>query len=105
MSRNRKNQSKSKALLKVQRSLGIRDEHNKKIKSSKKYKKVIDESLKDIKKDDETFKKMIEESEKMENKELTLTIESWGQMNAKDIFIKAIEALNTNLKDFVKQVK
>lgn len=40
-----------------------------------------------------------------EVKELEFTIESWGQLDAKDIFIKAIEALEDNLKELGKAVK
>lgn len=56
-------------------------------------------------KNDEAFKKLIEESKKDENKELTIFIESWGQMKARDIFIKAISSLNKNIKDFAKSIK
>jgi DNA-directed RNA polymerase subunit D len=55
--------------------------------------------------DDESFKKMVEEAKKDEGKEITVFIESWGQMKAKDIFIGAIEALNKELKELDKKVK
>ena len=37
--------------------------------------------------------------------ELEFTIESWGQLEVKDIFIKAVEALEDNLKELEKAVK
>jgi len=55
--------------------------------------------------EDEEFKKIVEESKKDEEKELIINIESWGQMNAKDIFIQAIEALQSESKDFLKKLK
>ncbi len=69
------------------------------------YKYSEDTDTEDLEKDDKAFKKLIEESKKDEGKELTVTIESWGHMEPKDIFINAIETLNKNLKDFVKSVK
>ena len=39
-----------------------------------------------------------------EAKELVFNIESWGQINVKDIFVKAIEALQDNLKELNKSV-
>jgi DNA-directed RNA polymerase subunit D len=54
---------------------------------------------------DESFKKLVEEAKKDENKELLVCIESWGQIKAKDIFIKSIDALNKNLKELTKAVK
>lgn len=59
----------------------------------------------DVKEDDEDFNKVLENSKKDSSKELTITIESWGQIKAKEVFIKAIEALNKNLKDFSKAIK
>ncbi len=41
--------------------------------------------------------------EKDEN--LVFFIESWGQLNAKDIFVNSISALNSNLKELSKKVK
>ncbi len=40
-----------------------------------------------------------------EIKELELTIESWGQLEVKDIFLKAIDSLEDNLKELEKAVK
>ena len=57
------------------------------------------------KEDDESFKKMLEESKKDDGKELTLTVESWGQMPAKEVFTEAVEVLNKEIKDFVKEIK
>jgi len=54
---------------------------------------------------DESFKKILEESKKKEDKEITVFIESWGQIKAKDIFTESIEALNKEIKEFEKQVK
>jgi len=54
---------------------------------------------------DESFRKMLEEAKKKENKELMIFIESWGQIKAKDIFIGAIEALNNELKVLEKKIK
>ena len=39
------------------------------------------------------------------DKEIVFFIESWGQLEAKEIFAKAIGALNTNLKEVSKKVK
>jgi len=36
---------------------------------------------------------------------LIFFIESWGQIEAKEIFAKAVNTLNNNLKEFDKQVK
>ena len=54
---------------------------------------------------DEAFKKVLEESKKNEDKEITVFIESWGQIKAKDIFTESIEALNKEIKEFEKQIK
>ena len=40
-----------------------------------------------------------------EVKELKFNIESWGQIEVKDIFLKAIDALEENLKELSKAVK
>lgn len=53
----------------------------------------------------ESFNKMLEDSKKNEEKELSIFVESWGQMKAKDIFIEAIDALNKELKAFLKEIK
>ena len=53
----------------------------------------------------EAFNKMLEDAKKNEEKELIITIESWGQIKAKEIFTGAIDALNEELKAFLKQLK
>lgn len=55
--------------------------------------------------EDNAFNKMLEDSKKNEEKELTVFIESWEQMKAKEIFTSSIEALNKELKVFLKQLK
>ncbi|MEK6871452.1 MAG: hypothetical protein AABX16_00955 [Nanoarchaeota archaeon] len=40
-----------------------------------------------------------------EVKEIEFSIESWGQLEVKDIFVKAIEALQDNLEELEKAVK
>ncbi len=40
-----------------------------------------------------------------ETAELEFNIESWGQIEARDIFLKAIDSLNDNLKELEKAVK
>jgi len=57
------------------------------------------------KEDDESFKKIVEESKKDESKELTINIESWGQIPAKEIFTSSIEIINKEIKELVKKVK
>lgn len=37
--------------------------------------------------------------------ELVLNIESWGQLDPKEIFTKSVDALNANLKELAKAVK
>jgi DNA-directed RNA polymerase subunit D len=54
---------------------------------------------------DEAFRKVLEESKKNEDKEISVFIESWGQIKAKDVFTESIEALNREIKEFEKQVK
>jgi DNA-directed RNA polymerase alpha subunit len=60
--------------------------------------------------DDEDLKNVSEEIVEKVRKakgceELIFEIESWGQLDSKDIFLKAIDALNSNLKEFDKSVK
>lgn len=55
--------------------------------------------------DDEAFKKLIEESKKDKELELEVNIESWGQITPKDIFVKSVEAIEQELKDFAKAIK
>jgi len=70
------------------------------------YYRYTDDIVKeDVAKDDENFNKVLEDAEKNENKSITIEIESWGQINAKDIFINAIDALSKNLKEFSKKLK
>lgn len=55
--------------------------------------------------EDDAFDKLVEETKKDKVMELEMNIESWGQIPAKDIFIKSIEAINEELKDFAKAIK
>lgn len=55
--------------------------------------------------DDEKFRKLAEESSKGAKKELTASIESWGQIKAKDILPEAVKALNKEIAELVKEVK
>jgi DNA-directed RNA polymerase subunit D len=57
------------------------------------------------KEDDESFKKILEEAKKNDGKEISLIIESWGQIKPKDIFIESINILNKEIKDLVKEIK
>ncbi len=57
------------------------------------------------KEDDESFKKLVEKSKKSGEKELTVFIESWGQIPAKEIFMGSIEVLNKEIKELVKEIK
>jgi len=66
-----------------------------------KYKDDVD----DLEINDEKFKKLVESTGKDNNQELIVEIESWGQLNAKDIFIKAVDTLNKDIKEFSKQIK
>ena len=49
--------------------------------------------------------KKIDKNVVQDSDEILFIIESYGNMPAKDILIKAIEALNENLKDFEKEIK
>jgi len=69
------------------------------------YKYTEDLNKAEVKEDDANFKKVLEDLKKDENRELTVSIESWGQIKAKEIFVKAVETLIKNLKEFSKQVK
>jgi DNA-directed RNA polymerase subunit D len=81
------------------------------------YKHNIDEDLLDYVHIDENGKVNFDEEElndkgiseekikKIENvHELLFNIESWGQLEVKDIFIKAIEVLDENLEEFNKEI-
>ncbi len=60
----------------------------------------------DLESEDEgAFKKVIEDSKKNNSKELMMVIESWGQIKARDIFAGAIETLNKEIKNLVRQIK
>ena len=85
--------------------MGMGREHSKFTPGTIYYKYSDDVDTGDIVADDATFKKLIEESKKDENKEIEVTVESWGHMESKEIFTKAIDTLTKNLKDFVKSVK
>lgn len=54
---------------------------------------------------DEDFREMVEQSKKKDDKPITMIIESWGQIPAKEMFTQAIEILNEEFKDLVKQLK
>jgi len=69
------------------------------------YKYSGDVDKLELKEDDENFKKVLEGAKGEGKKELSIFIESWGQIKEKEIFIKAVEALVKNLQDFSKQVK
>jgi len=57
------------------------------------------------KEDDESFNKLVEKSKKSGEKELTVFIESWGQIPAKEIFTDSVDVLNKEIKELVKSVK
>lgn len=63
------------------------------------------ETTGDKEKDDEAFRKLIEKAKSEENKELSITIESWGQISPKEMFSKSVEALQKDLKELIKKVK
>ncbi len=63
----------------------------------------FDEKELDLKGLSEEYKKKIESVK--ECKELLFNIESWGQMDVKDIFINAVDVLDDNLKEVAKGVK
>jgi DNA-directed RNA polymerase subunit D len=54
---------------------------------------------------DENFRKFVNEAKKDNKNEITVFIESWGQIKSKEIFIKAIEVLTQEMKDLLKKVK
>jgi DNA-directed RNA polymerase subunit D len=54
---------------------------------------------------DDSFKKLVEDSKKSSSKEIMMFIESWGQIKAKEIFTEAIEKLNKEIKDLLKEIK
>jgi len=61
-----------------------------------------EEDLKEKKIPEELLSKI----RKLKNsEELEFNIESWGQIKAKDIFLKAIEALDENLEELNKEIK
>lgn len=68
------------------------------------YKYADDSENTDVAEDDENFKKLVENARKNEDREIVVTIESWGQIKAKEIFTGAIEELNKNIKTLTKSV-
>jgi DNA-directed RNA polymerase subunit D len=54
---------------------------------------------------DESFREMVEESKKKDDKPITMIIESWGQIPAKEIFTQSVEILNEEIKDLLKELK
>jgi DNA-directed RNA polymerase subunit D len=88
------------------------------VKSSPEIDKIIQKAKSDVKSEKKGTKwlcdlsdaeeKQIEEIDKeaiTNSNEMLFIIESYGNMPAKDIFIKAIEALQDNLDEFVKDIK
>jgi len=69
------------------------------------YRYSDDVDKKEVEEDEANFKKVLEDAKKNENKEIVVSIESWGQIKPKEIFIEAVEALNKNLKEFAKELK
>ena len=70
------------------------------------YYGYMGEETKDsLKEDEEHFNNLLEDVKSGKDAQLKVTIESWGQIPTKDIFISSITALNKNLKDFSKLVK
>jgi DNA-directed RNA polymerase subunit D len=63
----------------------------------------FDEEELEIKNIQEELKKKIRKT--TEINELIFEIESWGQIDSKDIFLRAIEALDENLEQLGKEVK
>jgi len=61
-----------------------------------------EEELKNKKISEEQIKKI---KDAKDAKELEFNIESWGQLDTKDIFSKSIEVLESNLKELDKAVK
>ncbi|MDP1729532.1 MAG: DNA-directed RNA polymerase subunit D [archaeon] len=55
--------------------------------------------------EDEAFNKLVEKSKKSVEKELSMFIESWGQIPAKEIFTDSIDILNKEIKELVKEIK
>lgn len=57
-------------------------------------------------KDKQISEEILNKIKKLKNcEELEFNIESWGQIKAKDIFLRAIEALDENLEELNKEVK
>jgi DNA-directed RNA polymerase subunit D len=54
---------------------------------------------------EENFRKFVENTNKDDKNEIMVAIESWGQIKAKEIFSGAIEVLNNELKELMKQIK
>ena len=64
---------------------------------------IIDEQELDTKNLSEEMRKKIKKV--ANNNELVFEIESWGQIDAKDIFLRAVEALDENLEELGKEIK
>lgn len=54
---------------------------------------------------EENFRKFVNESKKDDKNEISVFIESWGQIKAKEIFTSAIEVLNKEMKELIKEIK
>jgi DNA-directed RNA polymerase subunit D len=54
---------------------------------------------------EESFRKFADSANKDGKNEITIFIESWGQIKAKEIFVEAVEVLNKELKELVKKIK
>jgi len=54
---------------------------------------------------DEEFKKLLEDVKKEKEENLIMTIESWGQISPKEIFISSTEMLNEEIKNLLKKIK
>lgn len=64
---------------------------------------TIDEQELNTKNLSDEMKKKIKKV--VNNNELVFEIESWGQIDAKDIFLRAMEALDENLEELGKEIK
>jgi DNA-directed RNA polymerase alpha subunit len=56
-------------------------------------------------KDEEGFRKFLYSAKKEDENEITVFVESWGQIKAKEIFIESIDVLNKEVKELVKKIK
>ncbi len=69
------------------------------------YKYTEDENLEDIDEENKKFENLVESIKKGDKKDLEIFIESNGQISSGEIFIKAIECLIKDLKEFNKKIK